>query len=60
MNLSTIRKALLAAATAAVAAGVTAYPGGFTDAEVAAIVGAALVAGLGVWRIPNADRPPAS
>ena len=53
MQLSTIRKALAAAAAAAVAAAIPAYPGGFTDAEIATILGAALVAGLGVWRIPN-------
>ncbi|HST86292.1 MAG TPA: hypothetical protein VLL08_31430 [Kineosporiaceae bacterium] len=56
MKLSTIRKALMAAATAAAAAGVTAYPDGFTDVEFAAIAGAALVAGLAVFRIPNAPQ----
>jgi hypothetical protein len=56
VKLSMIRKALLAGATAAIAAAVTASPDGFTDAELAAILGAALVAGLGVWRIPNAEQ----
>ena len=57
MKLSTIRPALTGAAAAAVAAGITAAPGGSTDAEIGAIAGAAIVAGLGVWRMPNADPP---
>jgi hypothetical protein len=55
MKLSTIRKALLAGAAAALAAGATAFPDGFTDKELAAIAGAAIIAGYGVFRIPNAD-----
>jgi hypothetical protein len=53
MNLSTIRKALLASFLAALAAVVTAYPDGFTDQEMATVVGAAVAAGYGVWKIKN-------
>lgn len=56
MKLSMIRKALLAAAVAALAAAVPAYPGGFTEAELATIAGAALVAGYGVFKIPNEPK----
>lgn len=53
MKIATIRKALIAAATAAVAAGITAWPDGLTDAELGVIAGAAVAAGLAVWRMPN-------
>jgi len=56
MNLATIRKALAGALAAAVAAGITAYPDGFTSTEIATIVGAAVVAGLAVFQIPNKPK----
>jgi hypothetical protein len=56
MSLASIRKALAASVAAALAAAVTAYPDGFTSLEVSAIVGAAIVAGVAVFQIPN--RPP--
>lgn len=56
MNLATIRKALVAAVAAAAAAGVTAYPDGFTSTEIATIVGAAIVAGFAVFQIPNKPK----
>jgi hypothetical protein len=57
MTFSQVRKAAVAGVAAAVAALVTAWPDGVTDTELAAIVGAAVVAGLAVFRIPNADGP---
>lgn len=57
--LATIRKALLAAALAAVAAAVPAYPNGFTAAEVATIAGAAIIAGIGVYSVKNSPEGPA-
>ncbi|HSU34344.1 MAG TPA: hypothetical protein VLJ88_01665 [Propionibacteriaceae bacterium] len=64
MKIATIRKALMAAGTAAASAAaaalVTAYPDGLTDTEVGVIGGAAvtaaLAAGLAVFRIPNAPK----
>jgi hypothetical protein len=53
MKLATIRKALAGAVAAAVAAAIPASEGGFTGAEYAVIVGAAIVAGLAVFQIPN-------
>ncbi len=53
--MSMIRKALLAALAAGLAAVGTAYPDGFTEAETATILAAALIAGVGVWRIPNEE-----
>jgi hypothetical protein len=58
MTLASIRKALTAAVAAAAAAAATAYPDGFTDVEVAAIIGAAIVAGLAVFQIPNKPEAP--
>lgn len=50
-----VRKALMAAATAAGAAVVTAaQDGAVTSAEWVTVAVAAVVAGLAVWRVPNA------
>jgi hypothetical protein len=54
--LSTIRKAITAAVAAAVAAAIPAYPDGFTNVEIATIVGAAIIAGLAVFQIPNKPK----
>ena len=53
MKISTVRKALMAAFTAALAATVAAYPDGFTDQELSTILGAAVVAGFAVWKVEN-------
>jgi uncharacterized membrane protein len=53
MKLAHIRKALVAAVTAAGAAAATAYPNGFTDVEISAIASAAIIAGLAVFQIRN-------
>jgi|WetSurSiteA1Bulk_404760.scaffolds.fasta_scaffold77270_2 hypothetical protein len=52
--MSKIRKALMAAVTAAFAAGATALPDGITVQEWATIAIAAVVAGYAVWQVPNA------
>ncbi len=55
MNVATIRKALAAAVAAAGTAVVTAAQDGtVTTAEWLTVLGAAVVAGYGVYRIPNA------
>jgi hypothetical protein len=58
MKLATIRKALAGAVAAAVAAAIPASEGGFTGTEYAVIVGAAIVAGLAVFQIPNKPAVP--
>lgn len=57
MKLATIRKALVGALSAAIAAAVVAYPDGFTNGEIGTIVGAALVAGAAVFGIRNEPTP---
>jgi hypothetical protein len=54
--LATIRKALAGALAAAVAAAIPAYPDGYTNVEIATVVGAAVVAGLAVFQIPNKPK----
>lgn len=64
MNLARIRKAIIAgvgtAAGALLTGLVSAAEGGLTIEEAGAVVGAAVVAGLGVgrvaWRVPNAPE----
>lgn len=60
MKLATIRKALVAAVTAALAAAIPAISGGFTAGEIATIVGAAIVAGLAVYGVRNDPSAPTS
>jgi len=52
--MSKIRKALVAAATGALAAGSTALPDGITDVEWMSMLVAAIIAGYAVWQVPNA------
>jgi len=56
MNIATIRKALVAAAFAAVAAlGAAMLDGDLTGAEAIVSAGMGLTAGAATYRIPNAD-----
>jgi hypothetical protein len=53
--MSKVRKALIAAGLAAAAALVTAIQDGRVDnADIGTVVAAAVVAGVAVWRVPNA------
>ena len=57
MSWAKIRKALVAAGAGAIAAGGTALEDGvITSGEWWTILGAALVAGWAVWRVPNAPQ----
>lgn len=57
--MNTIRKALLAAVAAGVAAVTQAISsGGLDSVNWAVVLGAAVVAGLAVWGIPNAPKAP--
>jgi hypothetical protein len=58
MNVAKVRKALLAALAAGIAAGVTAWPDGISTEEVGIIVAAVVVAGYGVFKIKNAPKEP--
>jgi hypothetical protein len=55
---SKVRKALLAALTAGVGSLASAYAanGKIDGAAVSVAIGAAAVAGLAVWRVPNAPQ----